>query len=266
MNSEAKNAIDLWVLDSSSLQLGDLTRDYADLLSAVETERLAGYSLARSKGQFLLSRALLRQVLGHYVFIKDFEFELGEYGRPQLRRKGGNPSLSQSGSDAGLDTLSFNLSHSRERFVVAVSRAGVVGVDVEYSARSRRVERLMTRYFSPAEQAALMALPAPLRQARFYTLWTLKESYIKAKGMGLALPLADFSFDIAPQGEPLGIAFSGSLDNESPVPWRFCRSEAAGEDYALALALEAQGGGAIETRVRVASGGLAQWSDFSRSD
>ena len=65
MNSEAKNAIDLWVLDSSSLQLGDLTRDYADLLSAVETERLAGYSLARSKGQFLLSRALLRQVLGH---------------------------------------------------------------------------------------------------------------------------------------------------------------------------------------------------------
>ena len=256
--------IDLWLLDSSSVELSDVEKSYASLLSAAETKRLSGYSLARSRKQLLLSRALLRHVLGFYVAIEDYDLTPGSHGRPQLVAT--SVGANRQGNSLVPPEISFNLSHSRERFVVAVSHVGVVGVDVEYSARQRRVERLMTRYFSQAEQAALMALPATQRQERFYALWTLKESYIKAKGLGLALPLADFSFSLVPQAKQISISFDGSLAGESPEPWRFWRSGAAGESYALALALESQGAGEIEVRARHALDAreLNHWSYFTR--
>jgi 4'-phosphopantetheinyl transferase len=256
--------IDLWLLDSSSVELGDVEKNYKSLLSAAETKRFAGYSLARSRKQLLLSRALLRHVLAFYVAIEDYDLTSGSHGRPQLVAK----SVGENRQEESLapPEISFNISHSRERFVVAVSNAGVVGVDVEYSARQRRVDRLMTRYFSHAEQAALMALPATQRQERFYALWTLKESYIKAKGLGLALPLADFSFSLAPQAKQICISFNGSLAGESPEPWRFWRSSAAGENYALALALETQEADEVEVRAKHAPNAreLNHWSDFTR--
>lgn len=256
-------SIDLWILDSSDIELADVEKSYASHLSAAERKRLAGYSLERSKKQLLLSRAFMRYVLAFYVEIDDYDFALGAYGRPQLVSKNTGEETPNKAPPSQPE-LSFNLSHSRERFVIALSRAGVIGVDVEYSARRRRVERLMTRYFSPAEQAALIALPEQQRQERFYALWTLKESYIKARGMGLALPLADFSFAFSPQSQQISIAFDGSLAGQSAAPWRFWRSSAAGENYALALALDLQGEGEVKIRARQALDPrrLSGWTDF----
>jgi phosphopantetheine--protein transferase-like protein len=202
-----------------------------------EKARYARYDLARSKRQLLLSRAMLRTVLARYVEDEVLQISLGAHGRPQL--------VGESG-------LSFNLSHSRDRVVVAVTRLGVVGVDVEYAARQRRVEQLIARYFSQREQSALLALPESSRLPRFYALWALKEAYIKARGLGLAIPLADFSFSFAedagaseahvkPQGS-VSISFEGSLAAQSPTPWRFWRGALAGEEYAFGLALHSSGG------------------------
>ena len=227
-------SIDVWVLDSSEFELADLEANQKALLSTPEKARYERYELVRSKRQLLLSRAMLRTVLTRYVENEALRFDLSSHGRPEL--------IGETG-------LSFNLSHSRDRVVVAVTRSGLVGVDVEYAARTRRVERLVERYFSKEEQSALLALAEPDRLERFYTLWALKEAYIKARGLGLAIPLADFSFTFTDDLQAnetadelqssVGISFSGSLIAQPVSPWRFWCGAIAGEEYAFGLALQA---------------------------
>lgn len=70
-----------------------------------------------------------------------------------------------------------------------------VGLDVE-PWRDDAPPELIERCFSPTERAALAALPAPARPRRFVELWTLKEAYLKARGLGLELPLELISFTL----------------------------------------------------------------------
>ncbi len=86
--------------------------------------------------------------------------------------------------------LFFNISHSGN-YVVCATAQNEVGIDVE---RIRRANYLIAeRYFSPAEQQDLFALPLDEQQDYFFTLWTIKESYLKATGQGLALSLDTFT-------------------------------------------------------------------------
>ena len=250
------DAIDLWILDSSGFELADLEANAKNLLSVPEKQRYERYALARSRHQLLISRVLLHDVLSRYVDKDELQLTIGSHGRPELIKNRG---------------LSFNLSHSRNRVVVAVTRAGILGVDVEYAARQRRVERLITRYFSKREQSALLALPESSRLARFYSLWTLKEAYIKARGLGLAIPLGDFSFSFAEDAQmsdadedspaSVSISFEGSLVDQKPASWRFWQGALAGEDYAFGLALQSAGDAPtrnkpIELSIRYSDAGL----------
>ena len=267
MDLNLQSSIHLWILDAEGFDLEVLEPRSLALLSSAESERYRRYTLPRAKRQLLLSRTLLHSVLTHYVNDAPLVFRLGDHGRPELASESIAPD---SGAGSARGALSFNLSHSRDRLVVAVTRAGFVGVDVEYAARRRRVERLISRYFSEAEQAALLALPVAQRQARFYTLWSLKEAYVKARGLGLALPLADFSFslsgqDVTEERASTSLSFSGSLANESAESWRFWRSPLAGEDYAFGLALQACRTKDISLTVResCARRGLEGWEEVA---
>ena len=254
-------AIDLWILDSSGFELADLEVRAKSLLSVPEQQRYERYTLARSRRQLLVSRAMLQNVLSRYVTKDELQLTVGSHGRPELSKRRG---------------LSFNLSHSRDRVVIAVTHAGILGVDVEYAARQRRVERLIARYFSEREQSALLALPESSRLARFYSLWALKEAYIKARGLGLAIPLSDFSFSFAEDAHEsdadedspasVRISFEGSLVDQKPASWRFWQGALAGEEYAFGLALQAEGdvqtrSQPIELSVRYsnAAQGLEHW-------
>ena len=85
--------------------------------------------------------------------------------------------------------LSFNLSHTERLIVCLVALDREVGVDAEDTERAGETVEVADRFFSPTEVAALRALPAQSRRRRFFQYWTLKEAYIKARGMGLSLPL-----------------------------------------------------------------------------
>jgi 4'-phosphopantetheinyl transferase len=89
--------------------------------------------------------------------------------------------------------LHFNLSYRPGRALVAVSDTGPVGADVEKLAPLPRAEPLVSELFSAAEQAALHAAPPAAWESLFYTIWTRKEAYAKALGMGLAMPFSSFS-------------------------------------------------------------------------
>ena len=111
-----------------------------------------------------------------------------------------------------------------------------LGVDVETVARESAVHDLAGRYFAPSEAAYARAGEGPELVERFFAFWTLKEAYIKARGMGLALPLDGFAYDIAGKGPPT-ISFTETCPDD-PERWRFLRRP-IGTNHRLALAVSA---------------------------
>jgi 4'-phosphopantetheinyl transferase len=96
---------------------------------------------------------------------------------------------------------------------------------------------LPPRFFAPAEAAALASLPASEQQVRFYEYWTVKEAYLKARGLGLALPLDGFAVSFPPNAPPT-IAFT-SIDDR-PERWQLFLAEPC-EGFRLALAIDREG-------------------------
>ncbi len=185
----------------------------ARLRSALPDDELARHDRFRHEGaagEYLGARALVRAALSSWspVDPRAWRFAVNEYGRPSVEA----PSTPTA--------VHFNLSHTRGMIVLALGRDPLVGVDVEPLARSVEVLPIVDRFFSASEAAALRALPPSQHRDRFLALWTLKEAYIKARGMGLAIPLGDFSFE--PDGDPVRIGFAPSLDDD-PTLWRFHR-------------------------------------------
>jgi 4'-phosphopantetheinyl transferase len=90
---------------------------------------------------------------------------------------------------------SFNLSHTRGVVACVVAQSMAVGIDVERTDRRTDTGSIAERFFSPAEAAELRATPDDTR-TRFVEIWTLKEAFVKAIGLGLSQPLDAFSFSL----------------------------------------------------------------------
>ena len=133
--------------------------------------------------------------------------------------------------------LHFNVSHTDGLVVCLVSTEHEVGVDVELFSRAPKLLELAPTVFAPRERAALAALPGAAQAGRAVTLWTLKESYIKARGMGLALPLDGFAFHFADDQIRLDVAPALGDDG---ARWQFhCQRLGA---HCLSTALDCVGG------------------------
>jgi 4'-phosphopantetheinyl transferase len=153
-----------------------------DLLSEDERARAASFVFSRDRARYIASRCFLRRVLSHYVErpASAIRFSYSSLGKPELALP----------HDA---TLHFNLAHAAGLAVVAISRTGTVGVDVEELRTIADAERLATQFFSPDEREFLKAAPEAIRSRTFLSLWTCKEAYLKGIGGGLSLPLDCFS-------------------------------------------------------------------------
>jgi len=128
----------------------------------------------------LTAEILIRAVVCSKLGIKNesVKFNRTTYGKPYLE---------------GYDDFHFNLSHSGSWVVCAVS-SKPVGIDIE---KIREVDLdIAKRFFSKEEASDLFAKEDNEKTEYFFELWTLKESYIKADGRGLSLPLNSFFFRI----------------------------------------------------------------------
>ncbi len=203
----AAGRIELWCTFLGDVDPARLA-SYRAWLCEAERARLERFHFEADRRRHLVTRALLRSVLSRYGprAPQEWRFSADANGRPRIA----NPP-------PGL-ALDFNLSHAGELAVLAVAAGRAVGVDVESLARDTDTGRL-ERYFAPAERAALAALPAAGRRQRFFELWTLKESYLKARGEGLRLPLDAFAFEL-PGGTELRLSCEPRL-GDSPQRWRF---------------------------------------------
>ncbi|GAA0819583.1 4'-phosphopantetheinyl transferase superfamily protein [Colwellia asteriadis] len=185
----APNEIHLWLTDPNDITANDesLLSQYRTLLSEQETIKQQRYKFAKDRHDALITRAFVRDLLSYYADIapQAWRFEKGEKDKPELV----NPPLA----------LRFNISHTKGLIACAVTLHDDIGCDVEDTSRSNDVLAIAERYFSSQETTELFALPSEQQRSRFFDYWTLKESYIKAWGLGLAIPLADFSFLITDQ-------------------------------------------------------------------
>jgi 4'-phosphopantetheinyl transferase len=171
------DAIHVWPLglDVSAARLATLQA----WLHGDERRRADRFRFQRHRDRFVAGRGQLREVLARYLDAapRTLEFRYGREGKPRL---------------TGERSLRFNLSHCEDQALLAVARDREVGVDVEWIRPDFECEQIAARFFSPAETAALRASPASARASVFFAIWTRKEAFVKAKGGGLSIPLADF--------------------------------------------------------------------------
>lgn len=228
--------VHLWMAELDGELGAALEAAYLGLLDAGERERRARFHFEKHRRQFLVSHALVRETLSRYAPVapEAWRFESNEYGRPEI-------------ADRGLSWLRFNLTHTDGLAICAVARGVDVGVDVEGVDRAGQTVEIAERFFAPAEVAALLALPAERRRARFFELWTLKEAYIKARGAGLSIPLEKFAFALSAGAPPI-LATEPELRDE-PRAWRFASLRLS--DRHLAAVGAKLGEAAPELKVRV---------------
>ena len=175
-------------------------------LAPDERERFRKYRHPLSAHQFLAGRLLIRQWLEAVSGNAASRLKLieGPRGRPAL--------------DDPSSRWSFNVAHSGGFVACAMSLLPDVGVDLEHLDRRPMARELYRRFCSPAEIADIERQPEAGRMRRFLTYWTLKESYLKARGLGIAVQLADVEFSV--DGPRPSITFRGSLEGSDPG-WAF---------------------------------------------
>ena len=194
------------------------------LLDDDERAQQQRYIPQAKRHEYLVTRVLVRTVLGETLGIapQALRFVCNEWGRPAIA-----PDLQSS-------PVCFNVSHTDGLVVCLVSTEGEVGVDVELFSRAPKLLTLATRVFAPRELSDLAELPSAEQAHRAVALWTLKESYIKARGMGLALPLDGFAFSFA--GSQVCLEVEVAL-NDNGACWQFQSKPFGAHCISTAIAL-----------------------------
>jgi 4'-phosphopantetheinyl transferase len=169
------------------------------LLSADELAAARRFKFEKDQRLYTVAHAVVRTVLSRYADLAPahWQFVRNSYGRPEI---------------VGGTRLRFNLSHTPGLVACLVTPIADAGIDVERRRPMSDLMGIATRFFSAVEQRELAALSEAEQRDRFFALWTLKEAYIKARGMGLALALDGFSFQL--EGEAIRLNVSSRLNDE----------------------------------------------------
>ncbi len=195
------------------------------ILSSDEKERGERFRFNKERHRYIASRGILREILSFYLGCDPsiLRFEYNSFGKPFLKRS------------EGMEDISFNLSHSQDISLYALTQRRKVGIDIE-KISSTFVEDCTAEYtFSPGEVVMLRSLPEEVQNQAFFSCWTRKEAYIKAKGQGLSIPIDQFDVSLAP-GEPAQL-LETKWDDDEPSRWKFMDLK-VNPDYAAAVTAE----------------------------
>jgi 4'-phosphopantetheinyl transferase len=213
--------VQVWLvaLDADGLD----THAHGAALSDDEHVRAARFYFERDRRRYRCARGALRAILAGYLEVQpsDVAFEYGSHGKPAIDRRFGSP-------------IAFNVSHSGELALIACSRRGALGVDIEEVRPMADADDIASRFFSPREAERFRTLPPAVRNEAFFRCWTRKEAYVKAVGDGLACPLDGFDVTFAP-GEPAALTVDGNAIETGR--WALCAIDTP-DGYAGALVTE----------------------------
>ncbi|MEQ1513543.1 MAG: 4'-phosphopantetheinyl transferase superfamily protein [Lysobacteraceae bacterium] len=232
------SGIDIWLTFYDRIADESLLSRLRELLSEEERRRELRYFFADDRKRYLVTRAMVRTVLSRYAPVapEDWVFSTNGYGRPEIA----NPFERARG-------LTFNISHTRGLIALGVVGHRALGVDVENIATRQVSLGIADRFFAPTEVAELSATPIDRQQDRFFEYWTFKESYIKARGMGLSIPLDRFSFRY-PHERAVGLSIQPELEDDAER-WSFWQYRPTSE-HLLAICAERTGAERPDVTIR----------------
>jgi 4'-phosphopantetheinyl transferase len=211
----------VWKVDLSQAS----SLNYATFLSSDERDRAGRFRFERDSQRYIAAHVALRLILSRYANLAtaSLVFAETEYGKPFL-------------VNTEAQGLLFNMSHSGDVALIAVTREREVGIDVEFMRADFATSEVAENFFSVAEIYTLSGLHPRERTRAFFNCWTRKEAYVKARGEGLSMPLDQFDVSLAP-GVPAAM-LGNRIDESEKNRWILHDLQTA-PNYAGALVIEA---------------------------
>ncbi len=212
--------VHLWYLEPAVLATGRVRAVAESMLTDTEVSQHNAFQFNRDRDLFLATRLLARMALSSYVDLppRALRFTRPPSGKPELMLARPSPALR------------FNLSNTQGLVACAVTLGRDIGVDVERVGET--FPDVADTVFTPAERRILDEAPGADRARMFFTLWTLKEAFIKSTGDGLSTPLLEFAVALAP---PRLVYHGGGIADSAR--WCFaCHAPTAMHTLALCVA------------------------------
>ena len=205
--------------------LDERSANFDKALAENDRTQAARFRFNVDRERFLNARASLRMTLGRYLETAPhaLQFGFGAHGKPAL-------GAAQNNLD-----LRFNLSHSHEFALIAITLGREIGVDIEYMRADFAGDEIAARFFSQNEIAQLDSVAPESRVTAFFDCWTRKEAYIKARGEGLSFPLNQFDVSLGPHSR--AVLLGNRLDPTETSRW-VLRELSPAPNYAAAIAVE----------------------------
>jgi 4'-phosphopantetheinyl transferase len=160
------------------------------ILSSDELERARRFYFEPDFRRSVIGRGWLRLLLGRILDLpgESLRFEYDSSGKPRL-------IATQE------QRLQFSVSHSGSLILIAIAKGRAVGADVEKIRTDLDLDDVAARFFSIKENEHLGSLIGLGKYEAFFTCWTRKEAYLKARGVGLSVPLDQFDVSFLPNEE-----------------------------------------------------------------
>jgi len=195
------------------------------ILCPDERERAARFRFQKDREHYITGRGILRSILARYLQTSPnkLQFRYNAYGKPSLADENASHKVQ------------FNVAHSHGLALFAFTNGPELGVDIELVRPEVATDEIAQRFFSPEEVEVLRSIEPAARTTAFFHCWTRKEAFIKARGMGLSLPLNRFVVTFGPD-VPCGIS-SVQDEPEGSRHWSIYDLQAA-DGYAAALAAQ----------------------------
>ncbi len=222
-----KNSVDVWLCHLADFE--DKKDHFLSQFSSEEKSRAERFKFAIHRNRFIVSHGFVRNLLAKYLNVKpeDIEYAKGEQGKPCIFSN-------------NLVDLQFNLSHTQDIAILAVTRHAAVGIDIEFNDRKTDWQGICKRFFNISEQEALFSLPEAQQANAFFDLWTRKEAYMKVLGTGLSLSPLDFTLSVFPENPALISHHSTKFASLKEVEFRSVNLPESLSCYNATLALAAK--------------------------
>ncbi|KAA3617197.1 MAG: 4'-phosphopantetheinyl transferase superfamily protein [Calditrichaeota bacterium] len=178
------NNVHIWLIRYD--QSESILAESGIILSKEEKERASRFHFEIDHRRYSVTRSLLKKILGKILSkpALKIKFTFNKYGKPEL--------VQQS------EKIFFNVSHSGNLGLIAISDIAQIGVDVEKYREEMITGDIAKRFFSDLEVTEFLSLNENEKLQGFFNCWTRKEAFIKAVGKGLSIPLNTFDVSLIP--------------------------------------------------------------------
>lgn len=197
----------VWLIEPESIRDPSVLKYIRSILDSNERKRLDRFHFPDDGHSYLVSHALLRSVLSQYANVSpsDWRFGQGQHGRPEI-------------IPDNLTRLRFNLTHTAGLAACIVTFDDDCGIDAEKIRNRRDPLGIAKRMFSAPELDQLIQCDGQAFLEYFYEHWTLREAYVKARGIGISFPTRELRFRVEDQGTRINL---DNMIEERESNWNF---------------------------------------------